>query len=224
VLMLAGAAVAGAVLMLTLPRGSKPPGTARPVMSTAEVLRTLLRVGPLRRISLATMLTSLASGGLAVVAVRLADQLQLGASAGATMMAAFGVGNLVSALALTIRPLRGNPEKSTIRSVGGIALTLVACALANSLPFALVTFFLVGTMHAPYVAGSLGARADYAPPEARAQVFVTVAALKIVTGAAGAPLVGLLTGVDPRAVLVGCGVLVGLGVLATVIDRRLSAD
>lgn len=217
---LAAAAVVGAVLTSSLPKVAAPEMTGADARSTLDVLRAILRIGPLRRISVATMVTSLATGGLAVLAVRLADRLHLDPAAGATMMAAFGVGILAGSLALTIRPLRGDPERVMIAGVAGIAVTVAACALAGSLPVALVLFFLVGSMHAPYVAGSLGARSDHAPPEARAQVFVTVAALKIVTGAVGAPLVGLLSGFDPRLVLVGSGALVGIGALTSVIDRR----
>ena len=219
---LVGGALVGAVLTLTLPRAAAAEKTSPDAGSTAEVLQEIFRIGALRRISVATMITSLATGGLAVLAVRLAEHLEISAASGATMMAAFGIGTLLGSLALTLRPLSSDPERVMLWGVTGIGVTVAACAAAGSLPAALVLFFLVGVMHAPYLAGSLGARSDYAPPDARAQVFVTVAALKIVTGAAGAPLVGLLSGLDPRIVFVGCGVLVLVGALTSVLDRRLT--
>ena len=102
------------------------------------MLRDIFRTGALRRISVATMITSLATGGLAVLAVRLAEHLKISAASGATMMAAFGIGILVGSLALTIRPLRGDPERVMLWGVTGIGVTVVACAAAGSLPVALV--------------------------------------------------------------------------------------
>ena len=92
-------------------------------------------------------------------------------------MAAFGVGNLVASLLVTAWPLRGEPERSTTWAVAVIGAGLAGCALASSFPVALVGFFLVGAAQAPFVTATLAARAVYSPPGARAQVFVSVAAL-----------------------------------------------
>jgi len=105
--------------------------------------------------------------------------------------------------------------------VAVIGAGLAACALASSFPVALVGFFLVGAAQAPFVTATLAARAVYSPPGARAQVFVSVAALKVAAGSVGAPIVGALAFLDPRVLLVAGGALIGLTAAATVADRRV---
>jgi len=45
--------------------------------------------------------------------------------------------------------------------------------------------------------------------------------LKVAAGSAGAPIVGTLTFLDPRVLLVGGGALIGLTAAATMVDRRV---
>ena len=66
------------------------------------------------------MVTSLTLGGLGVLAVQLSPHLEVAPAAGATLMAAFGVGNLVASLVVTAWPLRGEPERSTTWAVAVI--------------------------------------------------------------------------------------------------------
>ena len=220
-LTLAGSALIAAVVTLALPRASAAEHEDVEPMRTRAVLAMLATRGPLRRVTYATMVTSLTLGGLGVLAVQLSPQLEVAPTAGATLMATFGVGNLVASLIVTAWPLRGEPEVSTTWAVAVIGLCLAACALASEFPVALVGFFLVGAAQAPFVTATLAARAVYSPPGARAQVFVSVAALKVAAGSAGAPIVGALAFLDPRVLLVVGGALIGLTAAATMVDRRV---
>ena len=220
-LTLAGAALIAAVVTLALPRASTAEREDVEPMRTRAVLAMLATRGPLRRVTYATMVTSLTLGGLGVLAVQLSPQLEVAPTAGATLMATFGVGNLVASLIVTAWPLRGEPEVSTTWAIVVIGLCLAACALASEFPVALVGFFLIGAAQAPFVTATLAARDVYSPPGARAQVFVSVAALKVAAGSAGAPIVGTLTFLDPRVLLVGGGALIGLTAAATMVDRRV---
>jgi MFS family permease len=111
---LAATAVVGGLLTLVLPR---------PVSSTADreavgigqALRLLGSRGPLRRVTGATCAASLAMATLPVVAVVLAPQVGGGTAAGATLAAAFGVGNLAGSALMTAVPLRAEPERATLR-------------------------------------------------------------------------------------------------------------
>ena len=143
-------------------------------------------------------------------------------AAGATLAAAFGIGNLLGSLAVTIRPLRGEPETLTTVFLAVIGACLLLCAAAPNLPLALAAFGPAGAANAPFFAATLAARNDYAPAGGRAQVFVAVAALKIAAGSAGTALAGTLGGVGPRWLLVAGSALILLTAASTVIERRVS--
>ncbi len=219
-LALAVTACAAGMLTLTMPplgRGDRelvaPP-------TTRAVLQLLATLGPLRRITYTTMATALVLGGLSVIAVQLAPRLGLDPAAGAALATAFGLGNLAGSLLVTVRPLRGDPEALTTRWVAVIALALAGSALAPTFPLAVVAFFGVGAANAPFFVATLAARSAYAPDSGRARIFVGVAALKIAAGSAGTAVAGVLSGVEPRLLLLGGGVLVGATAAATMVERR----
>src|SRR4051794_38489695 len=104
-LALAGSAVAAAAATLTLPNDTHATGPADPLTPVAA-LRAIAGNGPLRRVGAATMLTALGGGALSVVAVLLAQELGSRAGSGATLVAAFGLGNLAGSLLVTAFPQR----------------------------------------------------------------------------------------------------------------------
>ena len=139
----------------------------------------LVSIGPLRRVTYATVTTAFVLGALIVVPVQLAPQLGLDAAAGAALVTAFGLGDLTGSLLLTLRPLRGEPEALTVRWVAVMALALAGGDAAPTFPVALVAFFLVGATNAPFFVATLAARTTFAPPGGAARVFVGVAAVKV---------------------------------------------
>ncbi|TDV41883.1 putative MFS family arabinose efflux permease [Actinophytocola oryzae] len=221
VLALAAAAVLAAAITLTLPREASR--ERREVVSVREVLRLLVRHGPLRRVNVGTLATSFSLGGMPVVAVVLAGHLTDQAGAGATLVAAFGVGSLAGSLAVTAFPLHGSPDILTTRHVALLGVAAALCALAPNYPLALVAFALVGVANAPFVTATFAARSTYAPPDARAQVFVSMSSLKVATAAAGSALTGVATFLGPRGLPAATAIVVLLGALTCVVDRRLEA-
>jgi MFS family permease len=215
---LGAAAVFAAFLTLTLPPSR--PHDEKPAETVRSVLVLLARHGPLRRVNYATMLTAMSNGGLAVIAVVLATHLTDRASSGATLMAVLGAGSLVGAILLTAFPLRGEPDRLTTRYVALTGLATALCAFAPSYPVALAAFALVGLGNAFFGAATFAARSEYAPPAARAQVFVTMASLKIAAASGGSALAGILSFLGPRGLPLAAATLVLLGALLTVIDRR----
>ena len=165
------------------------------------------------------MITALVLGGISVVAVQLAPSLGHAAASGAVLAAALGIGNLVGSIAVTVRPLRGEPERLTAIFVGVIAATLLLASVAPSFPLALSAFFLIGVANAPFFAATLAARSDYAPAGGRAQLFVAIAAFKITAGSAGTALAGSLSGVGPRPLLMVGAALLATTAAVTMIDR-----
>jgi hypothetical protein len=182
-------------LTLTLPGGP----AAEESGDSRGGLRLLVAHGPLRRVSLATVLTSFSFGAVpAVIAVVLGARLH---GSGATLAAAFGVGNLAGSLLVTARPLRGEPVVLTARAVAAMAGALALCAVAPTYPLALGAFGVAGAANAPFVAATLAGRARYSPPAARAHVFVGLAAVKVAAAAAGSALAAAAIGIGPRALL-----------------------
>jgi hypothetical protein len=222
VLTLSAGAAAAAALALTLPPepATSDGGGALPARAA---LRAIATTGPLRRVGAATMLTALGGGALSVMAVLLAAVLGAGPGSGATLMAAYGLGNLGGSLVVTAFPQSGDPERRAVRWAAVIAAGFALCALAPTYPLALAAFALAGAPNAPFITATLAARSAYAPRGARAQVFVTMAGGKVAMGAAGAAIAGAATGADPRMLLGGAAGVALAATAGVALDRRLSS-
>ncbi len=103
-----------------------------------------------------------------------------------------------------------------------MAIALALCALAPSYRLALIAFALAGVANAPFFTATLAARSRYSPPEARAQVFVTLAGLKVAMASAGTALAGIAIDVGARPLLAAGAALTLAGATAAWIDRRHS--
>lgn len=220
-LALAGASLAAAALTLTLP-GARPEVAREDALTVRAALRAMVAQGPLRRVTVATVVTAGSLGGLPVVAVVLGAHLHASPGAGAALVAAFGLGNLAASLLLTAFPLRGEPETLTIRHVALMGLAVVLCAVAPGYPLALAAFALAGAANAPFFTATLAARSRYAPDRARAQVFVTLAGAKTAMGSAGAAAAAAAIGLGPRPLLLAAAATIVAGAALTAADRRLS--
>jgi hypothetical protein len=217
-IVLGGSALVAAALVATLPVGAhRDGGSGWPVR---RIVRLLLAAGPLRRVLVATVLTELATGGIAVVAVVSGARFGGGAATGAALAALHGAGNLVGSLAVTVFPMRGEPERLVLRWVGLVGLAVGLCAIAPVLAAAIVAFVLAGAAQAVLVTASFGVRSTYAPPGARAQVFVSMAGLKVGAGAAGIAVTGRLLSFGSGPVLAGAAGMALLAAGIAVLDRR----
>jgi hypothetical protein len=222
VLALAASAIAAAAVTLTLPPDPSTADAEAP-LSPGAALRAVAATGPLRRIGAATMLTAFGGGAIAIVAVLLARDLGSSPGAGATLVAAFGLGNLAGSLLVTAFPRSGDPERVALRWAVAIAAGFALCALAPTRPLAIAAFALAGAPNAPFIAATLAARSRHAPPGARAQVFAWMAGSKVAMGAAGAAVAGAAAGAGPRVLMAGAAA-VALGASAgAALDRRLTA-
>jgi hypothetical protein len=221
-LTLAAATLAAAAVTLTLPRTEGSARAADDALTVRAALRLLVAHGPLRRVGVATMLTAASFGALSVIAVMLGPTLTSKAGAGASLVAAFGLGNLAGSGLVTAFPLGGEPERVVTRWVVVMGAALGVCALAPSYPLALAAFALAGACNAPFFTATLAARSRYSPAAARAQVFVSLAGVKVAMASAGTALAGAAGGAGPRVLLVA-GAALTLGAAAeTVVDRRIS--
>lgn len=217
-LVLAAAAVLAAALIRTLPRGEDAVPAER-VLSVRRALKLIVTTGPLRRVMYTTVVAAIPGGAIAVIAVALGDDLHVDAGTAGLLAAAFGLGNLAGSLAVTARPLLGEPEKLVTMTVALVGLAFGLCAFAPNYPLAFAAFALVGALNAPFFTATLASRAQYSPPEARAQVFVSMAALKVGAASAGAALAGAAMGFGPRVLLIVGTALILVTAMVTVVDR-----
>jgi hypothetical protein len=219
---LGAAGVLAGLLLLLLPADRTAPAAGGASMPVRDALRVILSTGQLRRVMVATMLTSICTGGVMVVAVVFGRQLHHSAGAGAALGAAYGAGNLCGALFTGAFPLTGEPERTAIRLIGANAAAIALCALAPDYLVALGTFALAGATSAVLFTATLAVRSVYSPPAARAHVFVTMAGFKMATSAAGTALAGTLVGAGPRLVLLLGSLVVATSVAVAVTDRRVT--
>lgn len=220
VLVLAVAAAAAGALAVTLPlAGPRRPGEAAGLRAGLAVL---VRRGPLRRVTVLTLLAALELGALPVVAVRFGTELHGTAAAGATLTVAYGAGNLLGSALVTAWPLRGEPEVLATRLFAALATATAACAFAPVHAVAIAGFAVLGLLNAMAFTATLAARGTYAPAGAQAQVFVTSAGLKVTSAAAGAALAGATSGLGATALMLGAAATTGLAVVAAWLDGKLS--
>lgn len=222
-LTLAALALIAAGLVFTVPIPPRPPTAVDAVPSVKQVLTLVLANGPLRRVNALTMATAAAQAGLAIVAVQLAPVYGVPHTSTAALLAAMGAGNLAGALILTAFPLRGEPDGLVLRTVLLIGVCFLACAAAPLLGWAFAAFTLMGLLTAAFVTATFAGRNAYAPPHARGQVFVTLAALKITAASAGTAAAGLLVAFGARPLLIGMSTLVLAAAGAAALDRFRSA-
>ncbi|HST85616.1 MAG TPA: hypothetical protein VLL08_28010 [Kineosporiaceae bacterium] len=219
----AGAAIA-AGLTLTLPparSAASTTGVTDPVLGVRAGLGLLWTSGPLRRVTTMTMLGALGMGALPLAAVALGSSLAGRAGAGATLTMAAGAGGLVGSLAVTIFPIRGEPDLLARRLFAALTVVIVGCALAPTFVLSVTGFALIGVGNATSFTATLAARSTYAPPAARAQVFVTSAGLKVAMSSAGSAVagIGIGAGFGGRTLLLVAAAATGIGVLIAVGDR-----
>jgi len=202
-------AAAGGALLLPAAEPDSEPG--RPRMPLRQVLAAIAGVGPLRRVLAATTVAALGTGGLLVVAVVFGARLGGHTGGGPLLAAAFGLGGLAGSLALTIRPLRTEPERTTLALLAATGGSVALCALAPDEAAAAVLFALAGMVAAAQFTASLAVRSAYAPPGTRAHVYVTMAGLKMGCASAGAALAGALLAIGPRPALLAIAGLITAG-------------
>lgn len=217
---LAATAVIAAALIRSLPADGDtvPPEQVLPVRRALHLIAT---TGPLRRVMYTTVIAAVPGGAIAVIAVGLGRELHVDAGTAGQLVAAFGLGNLAGSLVVSARPLLGEPEKLVTVTVTLVGVGFALCALTPNYWLTFAAFTLVGALNAPFFTATLASRARYSPTEARAQVFVSMAALKVAAASAGTAAAGAALPLGPRVLLVIGAVLILATAGLTLIDRRL---
>ncbi len=221
VLGLAAATLFSSALILTLPLGDAR--THREAVGLRAGLASLVAVAPLRRVTVLTLLSAVELGALPIVAVALGHELYGTATAGAALTVAYGAGGLAGSALVTAWPFRGEPETLAVRLFATLAVVTGLCALTTNYLTTIMGFAVLGLVNATSFTATLTARTRYAPPGARAQVFVTSAGLKVAMAALGAALAGAAAGLGGRNLLVCAAAITLTAVTTALLDRRLTA-
>ncbi|MFI6518131.1 MFS transporter [Spirillospora sp. NPDC050679] len=221
---LAAASAVAAGLTLTLPARPAAHVSGEAPAGVRAGMALLWRHAALRRVTVMTLLAAPQLGALPVMAAAVGARLHGPAEAGAMLTAAFGLGGLAGALLMTAVPLRGDPERAAARLFALMAVVTALCALAPGYPAALAGFALIGVANSLSFTAVLAARAAYAPPAARAQVFVTSAGLKMAMASVGAAVAGATAGLGGTALLLMAAAVTGSAVAAALADRAWSAE
>ncbi|WP_180357904.1 MFS transporter [Streptomyces sp. NP160] len=218
-LVLAAATVVAAALVMLLPADRvKPTSAATP--QPAATLGLMLRHGPLRRTLYLTMAVSASVSVLPVTAVASTGALGVGHAAAGVLTSAYGIGGLAASGVLMVRPLAGDADRSTTVLAVAVAGGLVAVLVSGVFGVAVATYALAGALNSLFFAATLAARSEYAPVQARGQVFVWIGALKITAGSAGTATAGALVAASVALpLLIGVG-LSSVAALASALERH----
>ncbi|HZU58488.1 MAG TPA: MFS transporter [Actinocrinis sp.] len=225
-------ALAGGALVATVLVALTPPsaGTWRPAQHEQPAarrwhadlrrgMRALWRTPVLRVVTAGSCLAYLGTGALSTTAVLLAVSRGY-AGGGGTLISVFACTALAGSLAVA----RWQPPLSAV-TIAWLGLLTTGAALAAAAavrPFAACAtlFAIAGLGDGPLLSAILRIRADYAPDDARAQVFTLAAGLKIFAGSCGTAIVGAVSHAPPSALLLGIAALQCIAAAALARSQR----
>lgn len=218
---LAAATFLAAALVMRLPYAApEHGGNPQAVPSAWHTIALIARDGKLRRTLYMTVLVAFSMAALPITAVQMTGRLGIPLAGAAAMTAAYGIGNLSGSIGVMLRPLRGSPDRLMTMLALGAASGLGAIMLSSDWRLAVCLFWLSGVVNAFFFAATLAARTEYAPANARGQIFLWVAALKITAGSAGTATAGMLTSWDARTPLLTGALLIASAGLLSALDRN----
>ena len=200
-------ALAAAALLWLVPRQPREPAPPADTPRHSAV-SLLFSVRALRKVTTTTVAVAFVGGALGVLAIRLADDLTGHPSRGALFVAATGIGNLLVAALLVMRPLRADAVRASVLGAAALGIGYVAVAAVPNVVIGLLVFGAIGMLTAPWVTATLAARDEYAPPGQRAQTFVAMAGWKIAAASAGTAIGGLVGAAGARLPILCGGALV----------------
>jgi hypothetical protein len=194
VLVASVSAVAGAVAVLFLP-ARRPAGSLRdrPVaVGLRAALGMLLRLPGLRRTTLATAVTAMPLGAAPLLAIATTDSIGAATASSAVLTAAYGAGNLIASALLIVVPLRGDVDRLVRFGVGAVCAAFMTGLVIVSVPVSAAAFAILGAATGVLFTASLAARVAFSPAGAEAQIFVSMAGIKVAFSSIGAALAGAI--------------------------------
>ena len=187
-----------AILVATLPLRGASPAEEHHAHAPAETgarkaISLIWRDPELKSMTILTTLSMSAFGGLALVAVDLAEHHGRPAADGSHLVLAMAVGAVLGSLAWTRLPSPERPTRTAAASVAVIGIAFATSAV-GSWPWCIAAFAVVGVADAPMLVATFASRNRRSPASVRASVYTVSASLKIAATSAGAVAAGLLLG------------------------------
>ncbi|MDT0196487.1 MFS transporter [Arthrobacter sp. AB6] len=218
-LILAGSTFVAAAVIRLLPY-APPAAVPADIPRPGRTLLLMISSGPLRRTLYMTVVIALSVAALPITAVASTGELGVSAAAAGVLTAAYGLGGLAGSAGVMIRPMRADADPLMSWLAAAVGVGLCGAAFAGIFPVAVAAYSAVGLLNSYFFAATLAARSEYAPAEARGQVFVWVGALKITAGSAGTAFAGAIVAVTTQLPLFIAAGLIVVAVTASIIDRR----
>jgi hypothetical protein len=147
----------------------------------------------LRTMTVLTTISMSAFGGVALVAVDLAEHHGHPAASGSHLVLAMAIGALAGSLAWTRLPAPSRPMRTAAVSVAVVGLAFAATAVAGWAG-CLVAFAIAGVADAPLLVATFATRNRRSPASVRASVYTVSASMKIAATSVGAVAAGILVG------------------------------
>lgn len=189
----------------TTPRAGRPPRLRQQVLTG---FRAIVRIGPLRRATVTSVLSYVGVGLVFTSAPLLAGRVLGRPEYGPWLVAVMAVAALVGNAAYAARPERFGPDRVLAATCCLIAVASGLAALALVVDQApvgvgclLAAAVLTGAADGPQLSALLRIRHRDTPDEVRSQVFITGAGLKLGGAALGSALCGMLASALPAAML-----------------------
>lgn len=217
-LILSGSTVVAAAVVRLLPY-SPPAAVPSDVPRPGRTLLMMVGSGPLRRTLYLTVVVALSVAALPITAVASTGVLRVEPAAAGILTAAYGLGGLIGSAGVMIRPTRTDADPLMTWLGAAVGAALCGAALAGVFPAAIVAYAFAGLLNSYFFAATLAARSEYAPAEARGQVFVWVGALKITAGSAGTAVAGAMIASSAQLPLFLASGLIFVAVTVSVLDR-----
>jgi hypothetical protein len=181
----------------------------------------ILRVRPLLRITICSVIAYLGVGMLIVACPLLGQRHLGGADRGALLLSLLAAASLIANAAQSRWPPRLAPDTMFALATALAGAAYLGLAAASSAAWVIVAIAVAGVADGPQLSAVFAVRHREAPIRLRAQVFTTAASLKLAAGAVGAALAGHLAS-SPALVLVAAAATQAAALLAFLILGRRS--
>lgn len=216
----------GAFVVLLLPVAAQHSDSddAPAPVGLRSALGMLLRMPRLRRTTIATAVTAIPLGAVPLLAVGTVDALDATAASSALLTSAYGAGNLAVSLLLIVVPLRRQADRLVRWGVIVVAIGFTLGLAILSFPISAAVFALLGVATGVLFTASLGARAAFSLPSAVAQIFVSMAGIKVAFSSIGIAVAGTLLGLGGHAMFATAAFLTLAILVYLFVDRAPQAS
>jgi hypothetical protein len=205
--LLALSAALGAAGICCIRLRTHPPADISPWRAVLAGLHHTFGHRKLSVVTVASTVSQIGQGGLAIAAVSLSIARVGSPGDGAIVVTAFAVGSLVGAVLETVRPAQAQPNAIMMGGFLGTGAFTVGAAFDFGMAWTVVAIGISGVFTASSTAAMLLLRNRLSPPHLNSQVFTVGAGLRTSASASGAALTASATGLGAASTIVLIGLI-----------------